>query len=402
MNTYRYVILGGGPTAGYSAQEFVNQGVGKGELAIFSAEAFLPYDRPPLSKGFLTGDKDIEGVLIKPESFYKEHGIDVHLNARATRLDVDAGVIETEGGERFEYEKLLLATGSEVRRFDLDGAQEAGIQYLRTLDDAKRIRDAGAKADAPVVIGGGFIGLEVAASLALQGKKVRLLFPEEYFMQRIFTRRMATFFTGYYLQHGVEILPGNAVKRFAATNEGMEIHLASEQAIKADFVVAGVGVKPAVGLFMDTPIGVEDGVCVNEFLESTVNGVYAAGDVAAFVNPVTGKRGRVEHWQNAVDQGKLAARNMMGAHETHNVPPYFFSDMFDLSWEFWGRAEKGLVPLHVGNVEEGSFSTWWTDQQQIVKAVFVLNREDEERELAETCVSKAEKLPEEIEKVGEE
>lgn len=402
MKKYRYIVLGGGVTAGYSAREFAEQGVGKGEFAILTADAYLPYDRPPLSKGFLTGDKNAEGVLINPESFYKEHGIDVHLNCSVTGLDTEAGVITSEGGEPFGYEELLLATGSEIRQFDLEGAQDAGIKYLRTLDDAKQIRKAGIDADAPVVIGAGFIGLEVAASLAQHGKKVRILFPEEYVMQRVFTPRMAAFFAGYYRKHGVEFLPGSAVKKFATKNNAVEIHLASEQVIETDLVVAGIGVKPAVELFMNSPIGVEDGVCVNEFLETTVKGVYAAGDVAAFPNFTNGKRMRVEHWQNAVDQGTLAARNMMGAHEAYDAPPYFFSDMFDLSWEFWGRIEEDLRALHAGNVEEGSFSTWWTDDDKVVRAVFVLNRDDEERELAKACVSEGKKLPEEIGKASEE
>ncbi|MEA3364260.1 MAG: FAD/NAD(P)-binding oxidoreductase [Candidatus Hydrogenedentes bacterium] len=242
----------------------------------------------------------------------------------------------------------------------------------------------------------------MAASLAQLGKKVQLLFPEKQFLQKVFTPRMAAFFAGYYLQHGVEILPGNAVKRFAAKEDGVEIHLAAEQVIEADLVVAGIGIKPAVSLFMDTPLGVEDGVCVNEFLETTVDGVYAAGDVAAFPDVVTGKRGRVEHWQNAADQGKLAARNMMGSHEAYNNARYFFSDMFDLSWEFWGSTQEDFRVLHMGNAEEDSFSTWWLDEQEVVRAAFVLNREDEERDLAKTCVSEGKKLPAKIQKAAQE
>jgi NADPH-dependent 2,4-dienoyl-CoA reductase/sulfur reductase-like enzyme len=392
MDQFRSIILGGGMVAGYAAQEMAAGGLEKGQLGIISADNAIPYERPPLSKGFLAGDDTESSVFINNKTFYNEHGIDVRLETRVASLDVGARKLTLENGGAIGYEQLLIATGAEVRTFNVPGAELAGIHYLRSLDDSRGIRDAKADAKQAVVIGAGFIGMEVAAVLASGGLDVTLAFPEERVWSRFFAPEMSEFFENYYEKRGVKLRSGAMVTEFEGEDGRVSGVYAEDDVIPADLVVAGIGVKPVTGFLDGSGINVDNGVLVNEYLATNMEGVRAAGDVANYHDVVFDKRRRVEHWDNAVEQGKLAGRLLAGKEEPFIHVPYFFSDVFDLSYEFWGDTEATDRVEYRGNVSTGKFSAWWL-RNGIVRAAFVMDRPDEEREAAPTLIQEKRELP---------
>jgi NADPH-dependent 2,4-dienoyl-CoA reductase/sulfur reductase-like enzyme len=378
---YKYVILGGGVVAGYAAKAFVEHGVAAGDLGIISADDQLPYERPPLSKAFLAGKVDGEEILINDPDFYRHHNIGVRLESWVDEVDLAEKKLLTRDDDAIGFEKLLIATGSRVRKLDLPGADLDGLFYLRGMDDARLIRQAARDAERAVVIGGGFIGMEVASQLAQKGIETTMVFPEERLMAGFFTPEMSTFFQRYYLDRGVTFVTGAEITVLAGETALSSVELASGQSLPADMVVAGIGVEPAVELFQDTELALDHGVLVNRFLETNVPDVYAAGDVTNYRDVIFDKRRHIEHWDNAMRQGRHAALVMCGQREPYERIPYFFSDEFDLSWEFWGDTEEADGVVHRGDLDAGSFSTWWMKGERVV-AAFVMDRPDEERDLA--------------------
>ena len=384
MDTAKYVILGGGMVAGYAAKEFAERGAG-GDLLIISSDGVPPYERPPLSKGFLAGSDDEASVFINPASWYGEQGIGVRLRTIVEHVDPGAKCLRTAGGDDVTFEKLLIATGAHVRTLDVPGADLAGVCYLRSLDDSKRIREAYAGATRAVVLGSGFIGMEVAAVLAQQGIATTMVFPEERVWQRIFTPEMSAFFQAYYEGHGVTFRRGDTVERFEGDGRVRAAITRSGDRLDADVVVAGVGVVPALDRLRDSGLVIDNGIVVNEYLETSAPAVYAAGDVANYRDVVFDTHRRVEHWDNAVEQGKHAARVMLGDRAPFVHVPYFFSDVFDLSYELWGDPTVAHASIVRGDVTTNSFSTWWLRDGVLVGA-FVMNRPDEERDAAQQWI----------------
>jgi 3-phenylpropionate/trans-cinnamate dioxygenase ferredoxin reductase component len=384
MMHFKYAIIGGGVTAGYAAQVFADAGQASEVTAIFSQENIPPYDRPPLSKSYLAGKKPADEVLINEPDFYVENKIKLFLNTRITRVDLQERKLFSDD-ESFGFEKLLIATGSQPRTFQLPGADLAGIYYLRRLSDARQIRseiEEAENGDKAVVIGGSFIGMEVASILAQKGLETTLVFPESRVWEAFFTPAMSQFFSTYYQERGVTILPGIEIEEFAGENGRVAaVHLKGGEQLPADFVVAGIGVKPNVTLFANTPLKINEGILVNRFLETNMPGVYAAGDVAEYRDVLFDQTRRVEHWDNAYRQGQHAARGMLGKQTVYDEVPYFFSDVFDLSYEFWGDPAPADDVVHRGDVENGRFSVWWLKDNKL-QAAFVMNRPAEEREAA--------------------
>ncbi|MBV9269132.1 MAG: NAD(P)/FAD-dependent oxidoreductase [Acidobacteriaceae bacterium] len=376
MHEYRTILLGGGMVAGYSAKEFVEAGVKAGELGIVSADNALPYERPPLSKGFLGGKENETSVLINPEEFYREHGIGVHLNIQIERIDLSSQRL-VGGGEEFRFQNLILATGARPRTLSIPGAQSDSVIYLRSLSDSTRLRDRLKSAKKVVVIGVGFIGMEVASQSAQQGCETTMVFPEERIWRSFFTPEMSQFFQKYYEDRGVHFAPDAKVESM----HGSSIELSNGKKIEADLVVAGIGVSPMTEIAEAAGIDVQNGIVVNEFLQTTAANVYAAGDVANYPDVLFGKRRRVEHWDNAVKQGQYVARHLSGRPERFENIPYFFSDVFDLSYEFWGDTTGAERTEYRGDVQSKSFSAWWLKGNRAV-AAFVMNRADAEREEA--------------------
>ncbi len=393
MHSYKYVILGGGTATGYAVQEFVKRGVKPGELAFVTSDSTVPYDRPPLSKGFLTGEKSAEDCLIEPRSFYDEHGVDIWLNTPIIRANLDERRLRTEYDERIGFDKLLIATGARMRTFGAAGEIDPGIHYLRDLYDARAIRETAKEVKECLVIGGGFIGMEVAASLRMRGNEVTLVFQEERLNPHVFTPEMSEVFARYYAGKGVNLMPGRQVRRFSRHASLVKAHLQDGDSVEAPLVVAGIGVRPATRLFEGAAMDTSNGVKVDEYLESEIPRIYAVGDVARWWDGNHRKHRRVEHWQNAVDQGRCAAANMMGDVVAYRQTPYFFSDVFDLSWEIWGDQSPASEVVLLGNLDECSFSTWWLDSSGVVTAAFVMGRDDDEREAAKKAVEDRAPMP---------
>ncbi len=381
MDSFRYVILGGGMVAGYAAKEFVAGGVKPGELAIVSAEHTLPYERPPLTKGFLRGSDSEESLLVSNAEFYREHGIEVKLGTRVERVDFEARTLDLSGGGVWHFEKLLIATGAHVRKLDVPGADLPGLYYLRSVEDSRRIRDRAAKAKSAVVIGGGFIGMEAASSLRARGLEVTMLLVEERVWPGLFSPEVSTFFERYFEGRGVKILRSTSLRGFEGKERIEGVRAGSNGPLATDMVVAGIGVLPETSLLEAAGLKIQNGIPVTEYLKTAIPDVWAAGDVANYRDVLYARERRVEHWDNAVSQGQYAARAMLGASDWYVHVPYFFSDVFDLSYEFWGDTSTANRTVTRGDVRAGKFSMWWLKDRKLV-AAFVMGRPDDERELA--------------------
>ncbi len=381
MSFSRFLILGGGMVAGYAAKQLVEDGLKPGELAIVSADGTVPYERPPLSKSFLAGKDKEENILINPENFYREHGIDLRLHCEAESLDPERNTLRLRSGENLNFENLVVATGAAVRKLDVPGSGLAGILYLRSLEDAKRIRELAQSAKRAVVIGGGFIAMEVSAVLAQKQIETTMVLAEDRIWKRFFTPAMSRFFESYYTARGVRFLKQRHVVAFRGDGAVSSTILADGEILACDLVVAGIGVQPVTSPVAQSGIELSDGIVVNEYLETNRRGVYAAGDVANYYDMLFRKRRRVEHWDNAVSQGQHCARILLGNRSPFVHVPYFFSDVFDLSYEFWGDPAGAENVVERGDLTTNSFSVWWLAGEQ-VRAAFTMNRPDEEREAA--------------------
>jgi NADPH-dependent 2,4-dienoyl-CoA reductase/sulfur reductase-like enzyme len=329
----------------------------------------------------LSGKKAVEKVFINNEAFYRENGIDLRLGTKITGIDAARKVLRTQSGEEIPYGKLVIATGARVRTLQLPGADLNGIHYLRSLRDCLSLRLAAEKAKRAVVIGGGFISMEVTSVLAEKGIATTMVFPGERVWKQFFTPEMSAFFEGYYEKRRVTLTRGVHVAGFGGKGCVEKVVLASGAEIGADLVVAGIGVEPFTDFLDGTGVKVDNGIVVNEFLETGVDSIYAAGDVANYTDTLFGKRRRPEHWDNAVSQGRHLASTLTGQRAPFVHVPYFFSDEFDLSYELWGDSAGADVVVHRGNVAEGSFSVWWLCEGRLT-AAFVMNRPDEERDVA--------------------
>ena len=380
MKSAKYVFLGGGMVAGYAAKEFVERGGAKGDVTILSADDALPYERPPLSKGLLTGKDSEENIFINPEGTYRDHGIDVRLKTAVSDVDFASKRLVLSGGEEMTYEKLVIATGAQPRKLDVPGANLDGVLYLRSLDDCRRIQEHAAAGKHALVIGGGFIAMEAASSLRQRGLEVTMSVREDRIWQSFFTEEMSQSFRQYYESKGVRFAFGTNITGFNGNDHVKSAELSNRERIDSDVVVAGIGVTPVSDIFKGISLG--NGVQVNEFLETSVPDVYAAGDVANYDDILFKKHRRVEHWDNAVSQGQHVARTLLGDRKPFVHVPYFFSDIFDLSYEFWGDPTGAIRTVYRGDLNSTSFSAWWLDETNRLLAAFVMNRPDEERESA--------------------
>jgi NADPH-dependent 2,4-dienoyl-CoA reductase/sulfur reductase-like enzyme len=366
--------------AGYAAKELGSHGLGSGELRIISADDTLPYERPPLSKSFLSGKDTEEGILINKPEWYEKQGIDLKLRTIIDEIDLTKKRLHADSGEVFEYETLLIATGARARKLDCPGNDLPNVFYLRSLGDSRKIRERAANSKQAVVIGGGFIGMEVASVLSQKNIETSLIIREDRVWSRVFTPAMSEFFERYYLSRGVKLLKNDSVASLQGKDR-LDVSLSSGRKISCDMVVAGVGATAVTELFAKSGLAVENGIVVNEYLETNHAGIFAAGDVANYVDKIFDKRRRVEHWDNAVAQGQHWASVIRGERRPFLHVPYFFSDVFDLSYELWGDSEGATQTIARGDLSSSSFSIWWLRRDRLI-AAFVMNRPDEERQVA--------------------
>ena len=381
MKSFPIVILGGGVVAGYAAKEFVAQGGKEGGLAIVTAEHAPPYERPPLSKGFLAGREAASDLQISDAAFYREHGIAVFPNFPVGKVDFRRRRLHCISGKVIDFDQLLIATGSAVRRLSLPGAHRSEVFYLRQMKDSLAIQAQIQRSNRAVVIGSGFIGMEVASVLANRGVCTTMVFPDDRVWKRLFSPPVSTFFERQFTGHGISFAKSDHVVALTHKHHGCQVVLASGLEVPTDFVVAGVGVVPVTDLFRRTALEMDDGITVNKFLETNVPGVWAAGDIANYPDQIFQRRIRVEHWDNAVEQGRVAMRNMLGKYQPFVHVPYFFSDVFDLSYEFWGDADGHDQVVYRGNMAQKQLSVWWLKKRTLCAAL-IMNRPEAERAVA--------------------
>ena len=333
MKEYRYLIIGGGMTAA-AALKGIREVDNKGSIGLITADTHPPYARPPLSKALWKGQTTVEKIMSKIPD-----GTEVYLGRRAQALDVAAKQVTDDQGETYAYEKLLLATGGTPRRLPFGGDD---IIYYRTLDDYRRLRGLADQHQKFVVIGGGFIGSEVAAALAMQGKSVTMIFPDAGVAQRVFPPEVVTFLNQYYNDKGVEVLTNERVNGLEGSGIQLAVLTESGRRIEANGVVAGIGIQPNVDLATAAGLQIDNGIVVNSALQTSQPHIYAAGDVANFQDNVLASRRRVEHEDNANRMGKAAGRAMAGASVDYDTSPMFYSDLFDLGYEAVGEIDSRL------------------------------------------------------------
>jgi len=333
MVNYQYLIIGGGMAAA-AAVDGIREVDPTGGIGLISAELDAPYDRPPLSKALWKG-KPLDSIWRKLES--KE--AKAHLGRVVKEIVPTQKRVVDDKGDFFTYQKLLLATGGKPRRLPFGNDK---IIYFRTLPDYRRLRALTETGRRFAVIGGGFIGSEIAAALALNGKEVVMIFPGKAIGDRVFPSPLAQFVSNFYKQKGVEVLAGEEIVGLETRGNQHVLQTRTNREIVVDGVVAGVGIEPNVELAQTIGLEVENGIVVDEFLRTSHPDIYAAGDVAAFYNPALGKRIRVEHEDNANSMGRLAGLNMAGKSEPYHHLPFFYSDMFDLGYEAVGEVDARL------------------------------------------------------------
>jgi apoptosis-inducing factor 3 len=329
----RVVIVGAG-AAGSAAAEMLRRCGYDGTITMVDGDDGVPYDRPNLSKDYLAGNAPEEWIPLRAGGFYAEHGIDV-VRGRATRIDVRGRRVEIEGGTAQAYDALLLATGAEPVRLNTPGSDLSHVRYLRTLDDSRALIEATKSAKRAVVVGSSFIGLEAAASLRARNLSVDVVAPEAIPLGRVLGEHLGVFIRSLHEEHGVVFHLGHTAQRI----EPDAVVLDDGTRIEADLVVCGVGVKPRLALAEGAGLTMDRGVSVEEFLQTSAPGVYAAGDIARWPDPHTGERIRVEHWVVAQRQGQIAARNILGAREPFDAVPFFWSAHYDVSINYVGHAE---------------------------------------------------------------
>jgi len=335
MSSPKHVIIIGAGAAGSAAAEMLRRCAYKGKITVVDDDTDSPYDRPNLSKDYLAGNAPEEWIPLRPPGFWQEHDVSV-VRGHVARLDIGANSIHVDGRDPIRYDALLLATGAEPVHLDTPGGKLPHVHYLRSLADSRSVIAAAKSAKRAVVIGGSFIGLEVAASLRARDVEVHVVAPEKLPLERVLDRQLGEFVQQLHEEHGVHFHLGHTV----ATIEQHAAVLDDGTRLDADLVVIGVGVRPRLELAQSAGLSVDKGVQVNEYLETSAPGVYAAGDIARWPDPHSGDRIRVEHWVVAQRQGQTAARNILGARERFDQVPFFWSAHYDVSINYVGHAER--------------------------------------------------------------
>ena len=358
MSTQTFVIVGAS-LAGAKAAETLREEGFEGRIVLLGEEAERPYERPELSKGFLLGDKPASKLYVHDEDFYAGHDIELRTSTTVTSLDPGAHEVELAGGERLGFDKLLLATGASPRRFPVAGSDLPGVVYLRRMGESNDLRSAIKEASRVVVVGAGWIGSEVAACAKMLGAEVSVVAPEAVPLERVLGPEVGAVYRGLHADKGVDLRLSTGVDRIEGEQAATGVRTAEGAVVEGDLVVVGIGAAPRDELARAAGLEVDNGVLTDAMLQTSHPDIYAAGDVANALNPFYGKRIRVEHWANALNQGPAAARNMLGAGTAYEKVPYFYSDQYDFGMEYNGYATEWDRVVFRGDPASREFLAFW-------------------------------------------
>jgi NADPH-dependent 2,4-dienoyl-CoA reductase/sulfur reductase-like enzyme len=350
MKKFELVIVGGGLAAARAIKEYRAAG-GADRIALVTRERTLPYHRPPLSKRYLRGEAEREDAVVEPQDFYDANDVELLLETDVTAVDPHESAVVIADGARYRYRRLLLATGARPLTLGVEGADLSGVFTLRSLDDATAIREAAGRARDAVVVGSGFIGMEVAASLTELGLDVTLVSRDVDLFSQLRSPEISEHLVELYRRRGVDVVLGEEVRAFRGRSQLDAVELHSSPTVGAGLAVVGIGVRPAIGLVDGSGIAVDDGILVDDRFESTVPGIYAVGDVARFFDPLYGRRRRIEHWSNADYQGRQVGKILAGLDSGYDSVSTFFTESFGLTLKVFGD-----VSQHDDRVARGSFA----------------------------------------------
>jgi 3-phenylpropionate/trans-cinnamate dioxygenase ferredoxin reductase component len=365
-----FAIVGASLTGAKAAETLRTEGF-DGRLVLIGAEHERPYERPPLSKDYLRGEVERETVYVHDAGYYAEHDIELRLGRTAVSLDTSIGQVGLDDGTRLRYDRLLLATGAEPRRISIPGEALDGVLYLRSVEDSDALRARLDRGGSVVVVGAGWIGSEVAASARQRGLDVTVIDPLAVPLERVLGPEVGAIYRDIHTDHGVRMLLGTGVAAFEGDTAVERVRTSDGRAVDCDFVVVGVGAQPRTTLASQGGVYVRDGILVDKYLQTSVPGVFAAGDVANAQHPLYGRGIRVEHWANALHQGPVAARNMLGRPEAYVKVPYFFSDQYDVGMEYAGYAPTWDRVVVRGDPASREFIAFWLLDDRVIAGMNV-------------------------------
>jgi 3-phenylpropionate/trans-cinnamate dioxygenase ferredoxin reductase subunit len=382
MPTDRTFIIVGAGLAGAKAAEALRQEGFEGRLVLIGEEPDRPYERPPLSKDYLRGET-CDKPYVHPESFYEDQGIELMMSTRVTEIDTNSKRLLMDNERSIGYDRLLIATGATPRHLDVPGSDLAGIHYLRTVVDSEQIGERLEPGSRLVMVGAGWIGSEIAASARQQGCQVTMLEMGTLPLENVLGTEMARIFLQLHRDHGVEFLAETVVERFEGDGAVERVVMSNGAIVNSDFVVVGIGVTPRIDPFEAGGLTVDNGIMVDEHLQTSAEDVFAAGDVANAFNPLFGDHLRVEHWANASDQGLIAAKSMLGRPAAYKTIPYFFSDQYDTGIEYSGYATDWDEVVFRGDRTNREFLAFWLKDRRVVAGLNmnIWDVHDEIREL---------------------
>ncbi|MCW2883795.1 MAG: 3-phenylpropionate/trans-cinnamate dioxygenase ferredoxin reductase component [Streptosporangiaceae bacterium] len=373
-NEETHVIVGASLAGAKAAETLRTEGF-DGRVVLIGAEPERPYERPPLTKGYLLGREPAEKAYVHDESWYDQHKVELRLGVTVTGIDRSAREVRLATGGPLRYDRLLLTTGASPRRLEVPGAELDGVHYVRTLQDSSALRDALSPGDRRVVVvGAGWIGLETAAAAREYGNTVVIIGPEATPLSRSLGPELGEVFAGLHRRHGVELRLGEGATELRGAGSGVSAVLTTAgQEVPADVVVVGVGARPNTGLAGSAGLKVDNGIVVDASLRTSDPHIYAAGDVANYYHPLFGRHLRVEHWANALNGGPAAARAMLGHDIGYDRVPFFFTDQYELGMEFSGLVVPGEYDevIYRGDVEALEFIAFWLSEGRVVAGMNV-------------------------------
>lgn len=359
------VVIGAGQAAGQAAASLRQEGY-EGEITIIGDEAQAPYQRPPLSKAYLSGEVGLDRVLVRPENFYADKGINLQTGVRVESINRADKTIATSTGSTLSYDKLLIATGSRPRILNIQGSDLEGLHYLRTVDDVDGIRTAMEAAKNVCIVGGGYIGLEVAAVAKKAGHNVTVLEMEDRILQRVTTAEMSEFYHALHTGRGVDIRVNTMVSGFAGENGRVTSVLCGDESIPADLVIVGIGIIPNVELAEAAGLTCDNGIVVNDHCQTSDPDIYAAGDCTNHPNPILDRRLRLESVPNAMEQARTACSNMLGGDKTYAAVPWFWSDQYELKLQMVGFSADGDQSVLRGDKASNEFAVFYLKDGNVV------------------------------------